>query len=253
MGKGVITSVNEPFFVIDTETIGLSDKGIVTNIAMVYVDMNKIICDNEAGYIVSPKEFLTYVKTLDIYPSIKQQKEMGRITTKSVVDFWGRQFAEAKKEGNIEYLKYIDKMLGKEDTKPDILYVINYIHNFIKEGVENSVDNVGIREKDIPFIERGGGFDTGKFYSLRDSVLMGYEVNDSIFIPHWSRRELRSILSTNRWRDISLFVKGTNWGKEFTEMVVDEINMVKHMAIFDALLDAYGIYCLKVTEKHFYL
>lgn len=251
---GHLVSERESFFTIDTETIGNNDTGVVLNIAMVYVNMPKLIDESGEDNIFSPKEFIEKVETIDLYPNLSDQYRLGRNRGGNAMNFWKKEFNGAKNTNNSSYLDYIKKMITDDPNKPKVLDVINDLHKFIKEGVNNTVSDGRMKDKDIPFTERGGGFDTNKFYTMRDSVLKGYEVNDSIFIPHWSRRELRTILSTNRWRDgIGSFIRGTNWTKEFTKMVVDDIGMEKHMAIFDALLDAYGVYCLKLTQPHFYL
>lgn len=250
---GHLTSTRESFFTIDTETIGNNDTGIVTNIAMAYVNMPKLVDGKEEGYFLSPKEFYDAIEVIDIYPSKTDQEKNGRNAGGGALDFWKKEFSNAKTSGNETYLAYIIKMMKETPDKLSMLDTINELHKFIKNGVDESLKDGRMRDKDIPFLERGGGFDTNKFYTIRDIVLRGYERNDSIFIPHWARRELRSILSTNKWRDFDIFVDGTNWNKAFTQMVVDDMNMEKHMALFDAVLDAYGVYCLKVTQQQFYL
>lgn len=247
-----ISSENESYFTIDTETIGNTDMGITTNISMVYVNMPKLIEVAGEDGILSIGEFGKNVRLIDLYPSRKDQESKGRLVGGSALKFWETEYKISKVAQNDGYTKYIEKMMKESDDKLAVADVIDKLHNFIKVGVDESVSH-GMKDKDIPFVERGGGFDTNKFYTMRDSVLTGFEKNDSIYIPHWARRELRTILSTNKWRDIGTFVTGTNWSKEFTNMVVDNVNMVKHMALFDALLDAYGIYCLKLTQHKFYL
>lgn len=246
-------SKKESFFTIDSETLGLSDKSIVMNTSINFVDMEKIYnASSTKGELLTFDEFIEHIDVLDIFFSVKEQRELGRESVDGTVSFWKEQYANAPTD---YYKKYILFMLGALDEFDGNKIVsvaegVQLIENFVGERIDN-LKREGYTN-DIPFLERGGGFDTGKYYSLLRETGQS-NVNSNI--KHWSRREIRSILSSNRYRIPESFLKdGTTYSQSLLDTLCkDSDKYIKHIAKFDALLDSYVLHILKLTIDDFYI
>lgn len=252
----MIDSKDESFFLVDSETMSTLDTSVIMDFSMVFVDMARIhdLHRNVQGDKLEPLPFgsflkLPHVKTISVFPDIKEQFEIGSTKDERAVKFWKEQLANTN---NIKYKEYIKKLFSV-DGKDGVMKCIEEIEEFIRFCLVNS-PNSTITDREIFFLERSGGFDTNKYYNMLYRSGLGF---DHSLMKYYNRREIRTIISANRYRMpkgvISLGT--TNWSDGVKTMISNEMKdeFVPHIAINDCLIDAYMIYLLKISVENFYL
>lgn len=248
----MVDSRRESYFVIDTETLDVEDSAVVLDLSMVFVNMDGLFKLHNNANNFNPITFEAFidnefVKKISLFPSVKEQRALGYTVSKDTLKFWSDQRGEADEA----YLAYIKKLFG-ENGKESIKEVVDKFEDFVVECVDVVPSNIQ-HPNDIYFMERSGGFDTNKYYHMLKTVREG---NDTSNMKYWARREMRTIISCNRWRIPDAYLRRgtTSWSDEMREHLRDQVgNFTQHVAINDCLIDAYMVYLLKLSLENFYI
>lgn len=253
----IIDARRESFFLIDTETLDTKDTAIVTDISMVFVNLNGLFIEhyNSGNYDpISFNEFFKnedYVKRLTLFPSLNEQREYGATISENTINFWKDQYKETESEA---YKEYIKKLLSNKD-KNSLKETVDIFEKFVYTCLDKIPSTVQRRDM-IPYLERSAGFDTNKYYNILEKAYG--KANHESAMKYWVRREYRTITSCNRWRIPSEYLQPntTSWSdalRNTLEKDVKDYEFTKHIAINDCLIDAYMIYFLKMTIENFYI
>lgn len=253
----MIDARDEAFFVVDSETLDTSDTSVIMDFSMVFVNMSRIHdlhkeYQGEGNFKPLPyNNFiqLPHISKVTVFPDLREQLERKATIDSESVRFWQKQKEETNSQ---DYKDYITKMFSKED-KPSVRESIDQIEDFISYNLAE-VPKSTQSNKDVFFLERSGGFDTNKYYQMvRNEGLQ----NDFTRMKYYRRREIRTIISANRWRlpHGVITPNTTNWSDGAVQVIEDSMKgeFIPHIAINDCLIDAYMLYLLKLSVDNFYI
>lgn len=250
----IIDARRESYFVIDTETLDTADTAIVMDVSCVFVNLNRLFIKHFEMDNYNPINFKAFsegdwIDKISLFPNIDEQKNMGLTVSKESLQFWKDQLKDTDDDKYKSYIKHMIKTNGKQSVKE----TTDQFEEFIIKNQENIPSTYQSRGE-IPYLERSGGFDTNKYYNL---LLKQGLPNHKSHMKYWARREIRTIISCNRWRIPEIYLKNgtTSWSEEMRDILKKQKgdDFTPHIAINDCLIDAYMIYLLKMSIDNFYI
>lgn len=252
-----IDSRDEGFFVIDSETTNTMDTSVILDMSAVFVNMAKIHelhLQYQKDKPLKPLPFehfvqLPYISKFTMFPDINEQISLGATVDNEVLRFWKKQKEETDNSGYKEYIAKLFTTLGKDDVRTCIDKFEYFLSTCFNE-VPHSTQSF----KQVFILERSGGFDSNKYYNMVYNLGLGVDFSR---MKYYSRREIRTLISSNRWRIPRgvLQPNTTNWNGGVKDMISNAMGgeFIPHVAINDCLIDAYMIYLLKIEIDNFYL